>query len=112
MIARYRLSPDGTWLDKATGKPMVTPDIVVAPRLTRDLPTYKSPITGKPIDGRAARREDLKRSGSREVDPSEFKVTYESKTRAIANGGEHAPREMTKLEGNYMRSRVAQPPNR
>jgi hypothetical protein len=107
MIARYRLSPDGTWLDKATGKPMVTPDIVVAPRLTRDLPTYKSPITGKPIDGRAARREDLKRSGSREVDPSEFKVTYESKTRAIANGGEHEPRAAVDLGNGYRRGGTA-----
>lgn len=36
-----------------------------------DLPEYESPITGLPIDGRAARREDLARNNCREVDPSE-----------------------------------------
>lgn len=44
-----------------------------------DLPEYISPITGKPVDGRAARREELKRSGCREVDPSEFRVEYKNK---------------------------------
>lgn len=34
-----------------------------------DLPEYISPVTGKPVDGRAARREDLARSGCVEVDP-------------------------------------------
>lgn len=41
-----------------------------------DIPEYISPITGKPVDGRVARREDMKRSGSREADPSEFKAEY------------------------------------
>ena len=36
-----------------------------------DLPAYESPIDGKVVDGRAARREDLKRTGCREYDPSE-----------------------------------------
>ena len=39
--------------------------------IQRDLPAYRSPVTGAWIDGRAARREDLTRSNSREVDPSE-----------------------------------------
>ena len=41
------------------------------PYVRGDLPTYISPVTGKPVEGRAARREDLARSGCREVDPSE-----------------------------------------
>lgn len=34
-----------------------------------DLPAYESPIDGRVIEGRAARREDLKRAGCREYDP-------------------------------------------
>ena len=34
-----------------------------------DLPSYQSPITGKWIDGRVQRREDLARSGCVEYDP-------------------------------------------
>lgn len=41
-----------------------------------DLPEYISPITGKPVDGRTERREELKRHGCREVDPSEWKDGY------------------------------------
>jgi hypothetical protein len=44
------------------------------------------------VDGRAARREDLKRSGSREVDPSEFKPVYRNaefaKKRGLEVGGD------------------------
>ncbi len=35
------------------------------PMIVPDLPAYTSPIDGRLIDGRAQRREDLKRSGSR-----------------------------------------------
>jgi hypothetical protein len=38
-----------------------------------DLKPYRSPVTRKVVDGRRERREDLKRTGSREVDPSEWK---------------------------------------
>lgn len=34
-----------------------------------DLPGYESPVTGAWVEGRAQRREDLKRSGCREYDP-------------------------------------------
>lgn len=54
---------------------MVQIDADTAPvaqiHIVSDLPEYRSPVTGLPIDGRAARREDLKRHGCREVDPSE-----------------------------------------
>lgn len=36
-----------------------------APTVFGDLPGYESPVTGKWIDGRKARREDLKRTNSR-----------------------------------------------
>ena len=41
-----------------------TPD-PVAPLVFGDLPSYQSPVTGLWVDGRRARREDLKRTGSR-----------------------------------------------
>jgi hypothetical protein len=34
-----------------------------------DLPDYASPIDGKIVSGRAARREDLKKNGCMEIDP-------------------------------------------
>lgn len=39
---------------------------------------YLSPISGKEITDRGQRREDLKRSGCREVDPSEFRAEYKN----------------------------------
>lgn len=48
------------------------------PYIRSDLPAYISPVTRKPIEGRAARREDLARSGCREVDPSEYKPVYKN----------------------------------
>lgn len=103
MIARYRLAPDGTWISKSTGRPMETEEGVFRPIIQRDMASYVSPVTGKPVDGRRARREDLKRSNSREVDPSEFNPTYESKARAVANGGEWEPRKAVDLGSGYYR---------
>lgn len=59
-------------VDKATGKP--TPDVstgIHVPQIQSDLPAYFSVASGKWVDGRRARRDDLKRTGCREVDPSE-----------------------------------------
>jgi hypothetical protein len=36
-----------------------------APTVWGDLPAYESPVTGKIVEGRVARREDLARTGSR-----------------------------------------------
>lgn len=43
----------------------------VGPMIMRDTPGVKSPIDGKFVEGRADRREHMKRHGVREVDPSE-----------------------------------------
>ena len=51
-------------------------DIFDAPTVLTDIPGYQSPVTGKYIEGRVARREDLKRTGCREIDPQEFTPTY------------------------------------
>lgn len=58
--------------------------------IIRDLPAYKSPVDGRVIDGRTARREDMARSGCREVDPTEHKVQYTNKRFANKNGVEYA----------------------
>jgi hypothetical protein len=44
----------------------------VFPSIQRDLPPYRSPMGTGWVDGRAARREDLARSGCRPVEPSEM----------------------------------------
>jgi hypothetical protein len=64
------------------------------PMIVRDTPAYKSPLgDGKMVDGRAARREHLKQTGCREVDPSEFKVEYWNPKFAAKHGKKHTPRE-------------------
>lgn len=65
-MTRYR------W-DKDTGKMVEaqTRESFRGVSVIGDLSEYISPVTGKPVDGRTARREDLARAGCREVDPSE-----------------------------------------
>jgi hypothetical protein len=67
---------DGEWRDR-DGKPMEVPSRVVAPRVISDLPAYMSPLGTGMIDGRRARREDLKRNNCREVAPDEWKPQRE-----------------------------------
>jgi hypothetical protein len=64
---------NGRFENKATGEPMETIDRVCVPHILSDIKPYKSMASGKLIDGRAAQREDLKRSGCRLADPSEWK---------------------------------------
>lgn len=72
-MTRYRW--DGSqWVNKRTGEPMEAPDRVCMPLIQSDIAPYMSVVSNKMIDGRSDRREDLKRSGCREVDPSEGPV--------------------------------------
>lgn len=57
------------WLNTKTGEI----DRPKASYVRGDLPGYISPATGKWIEGRAARRDDLARSGCVEVDPPKRK---------------------------------------
>lgn len=54
---------DGRMVDKATGEPMLTEAErkrpIQTPRVFGDLPGYQSPIDGKWVDGRRARRYDM-----------------------------------------------------
>lgn len=46
--------------------------MVSAPHVATDYPPYECPVTGKMIEGRAAHRENLKRTGCRLFEPGEF----------------------------------------
>jgi hypothetical protein len=62
-MPRYVLR-NGDLVDKATGEPMkVHTAFIPRPYVMGDTKPYASPITGEIIDGRAARREDLKKHG-------------------------------------------------
>jgi hypothetical protein len=80
---------DGRFVDKKTGGPMATQHYGVAnPYVMSDLPAYVSPLGDGVVEGRAARREHLKRNGCRETDPSEFKPTYINEKFAKKHGKE------------------------
>ena len=66
---------------------------VNGPYIWNDLPPYVSPMGTGVIDGRTARREDLKRHGCREVDPSEWKPDPKSSRQADAERLQLAQRE-------------------
>lgn len=105
---------DDRFVDKRTGKPMLSAKArktgkVCRPFVRSDLPIYFSPVTGKPVEGRAARREDLARSGCREVDPSEFKPIYKSyefcQKRRLPYMGGDVPPPMSRNEKMAARER-------
>lgn len=61
-MAKY-IFKDGHFRDPQTGEPMEIPkrDHLAVPQVIHDIEPYESPIDGKVISGRAARREDLKK---------------------------------------------------
>ena len=65
MVRRYRYDER---LGRCVEIPIDEREDVKAPHIWRDIPAYQSPIDGRVISGRAARREDLKRSGCVEYD--------------------------------------------
>lgn len=54
----------------------------LAPAVFDDFPAYTSPIDGRLIDGRRARREDLKRSGCRPYEGREQEAKEAAKVKA------------------------------
>ena len=108
---------DGKWVDKETeSKPLLTAKQrrskkIACPMIISDLPAYVSPVTGKLIEGRKARREDLARSGCREVDPTEFKPIYRNyefcQKRRLPYMGADVPPPMSKDERVAARERRA-----
>lgn len=83
---------NGALVNKDTGEPLaIESKEICAPYITSDIPAYFSHASGKWVEGRSARREDMKRAGVRELDPSEFKPQYRDKKRAERNKGEWNP---------------------
>ena len=78
MRRRYR------W-DKQTGELVEIPwdrkQQSLAPTVWNDLPGYESPIDGRWVEGRKARREDLKRSGCRPYEGREQEMKEAAKVR-------------------------------
>ena len=81
---------NGAWRDN-DGNIIESRDQVYAPMIQSDLPAYFSVASMKWMDGRRARRDDLKRTGCREVDPSEGPKTVKSKKLAQNLKLEHDP---------------------
>jgi hypothetical protein len=68
------------------GNPMQAPDRVCAPLICSDIKPYMSPLGTGMIDGRKARREDLRRNDCREVDPSEYTPVFKNEKFARKRG--------------------------
>ena len=89
-MARY-VWRNGEFVDPATGKRMDLPyeGQVTTPMIVSDIPEYRSPIDGRPITSRSQRREDLKRNGCVEYEPSmkpkhpKFEAFEERRARAL-----------------------------
>lgn len=71
MMRKIYIFHQGKLVEKS--EEMISDEAPRAPFVLSDLPGYISPVGSGWIEGRASRREDLKRSGCREVDSSEFK---------------------------------------
>ena len=75
--------------------------------LHRDIPAYKSPLGDGMIDGRTARREHFKRTGTRPVEPDEYRPVYHSEKRAKAMGGVYEPRQDVELPDDGVFERLS-----
>lgn len=72
MIERYTVTAAGQLRNKRTGE--LVPDDnrpIGAPQLVRDYAAYQSPVGTGMVEGRAAHREDLARSGCRLLEVGE-----------------------------------------
>ncbi|EHH07546.1 hypothetical protein ATCR1_06756 [Agrobacterium tumefaciens CCNWGS0286] len=82
------VSRNGQMVDKATGEPMLTPEQraapVPVPMIISDIPEYRSPIDGRVISSRSERRDDLKRNGCVEYEPSMSPTKGKIRNKAFA----------------------------
>jgi hypothetical protein len=72
-MARY-VRRAGQWVHSQTGEPMLSDEErngpLAVPTVISDIPEYASPIDGRMITSRSDRRDDLKRNGCVEYEPS------------------------------------------
>jgi len=64
------------WMNRKAACTVKAVSPLPMPYVVGDTPDYVSPVGSGMVSGRVARREDLKRSGCREVDPGEFTPKY------------------------------------
>lgn len=87
MIERYIVDREGCLVNKRTG--VRVPDSnqpITAPRITSDYGAYSSPVGSGVVEGRAAHREDLKRSGCRVMEKGEWNPVYRNPSFALKRG--------------------------
>lgn len=82
---------NGDWFNKETGERMDVPEQVAMPMVQSDYPAYYSHASGKMIEGRRARRDDLARTGCRPFEPDEGPKYATSEKWAKRLGLEHNP---------------------
>jgi hypothetical protein len=69
----FKRDQNGRWVDKKTGEPLNAPGKPFTPSMPmimKPMPTYQSPIDGRPINSRQERIDDLKRNNCVEWEPS------------------------------------------
>lgn len=86
-MARF-VRQNGQWVDASSGAPMLTDDMrrrpIACPTVISDIPEYRSPVDGRVIGSRSERRDDLKRNGAVEYEPSLSPTRGKIKNHAFA----------------------------
>lgn len=95
-MARY-IWNGAEFVDRTTREPMHKPyeGEITLPYMHGDIPAYASPITGEMIDGRSARREDLKKHGC--VDAGDMPV----RNRGLVKSEKFARKHGLKWAGDH-----------
>lgn len=79
---------NGKMVNKNTGEPMVTPEMmaqpVKVPMIISDIEPYTSPVDGRVVNSRSDRRDDLKRHGCVEYEPSMSPTKGKIRNKAFA----------------------------
>lgn len=75
--------------------------VIVAPQVAPDLPGYESPVTGKWIEGRSARREDLRRTGCRPYEGRESEQREHDRQRQYSEQKSDAARRDAVAQAFY-----------
>lgn len=90
---------NGKWFDKKTGEEVTLPSRADSwsggsLQIIRDIDGYDCPITGKFISSRAEHRENLKRTGCRNLEPGESRDAIKRKEQDFNDHCKRTAREM------------------
>lgn len=79
---------NGQWVDASNGEPMLTEaqrnGPIPVPFVMSDIESYRSPVDGRVVNSRSDRRDDLKRHGCVEYEPSMSPTKGKIKNKAFA----------------------------